>query len=209
MSSSEVITSAPPADKPLRPRSRKRKVLITLGILALLVVSAGAAFYWWNNRPIKPVILDSAEQRALDNKMEVVQERTYEPGEKVLVLTEREVNALFHNNTGLGDKVRFELANDAVHARIRTELDPDIPVVGGRTLKAKARFKLTDLENNPAIILDDLTVWGISLPNAWLADLKGQNLIANLGIDVTKNRIARGIEDIDVSHGKITIQLAE
>ncbi len=206
MSTPDNTPTSPPV---LRPRSRKRKVLITVGVLALLVVSAGAAFYWWSNRPITPVILDTAEQRALDNKMEVVQERTYEPGEKVLVLTEREVNALFHHNTGLGDKVRFELANDAIHARIRTDLDEDIPVVGGRTLKAKARFKLTDLENNPAIILDDLTVWGISLPNAWLADLKGKNLISNLGIDMTNNKVARGIEDIEVNHGKITIRLAE
>ncbi|MBT8044065.1 MAG: hypothetical protein KJO79_03860 [Verrucomicrobiae bacterium] len=193
----------------LKPRSRKRKVIISIGILALLAVSAGAAYYWWSNRPIKPVILDSAEQRALDTKMEVVQERKYEPGKKIITLSEREVNALFHQNTGLGDQVRFQLANDAIHARIRTELDPDIPVVGGRTLKAKARFKLTDTDNHPAIILDDLTVWGISLPNAWLADLKGKNLITNLGINVNNNRIARGIQDIQVDDGVIMIHLAE
>ncbi|MCP5536737.1 MAG: hypothetical protein H7A51_10985 [Akkermansiaceae bacterium] len=205
-----MSSTDPSSNNPtVRPRSGKRKILIIIGVTALLVVSAGAAYYWWSNRPITPVILDTAEQRALDTKMEVVQERTYEPGEKVITLTEREVNALFHHNTGLGDKVRFELADDALHARIHTDLDPDIPVVGGHTLKAKARFKLTDPENNPAIILDDLTVWGISLPNAWLADLKGKNLISNLGIDMTNNRIAAGIRDISVDHGKITIQLAE
>lgn len=206
MSTAETTSANPPV---LRPRSRKRKVLITLAVVSLLVVSAGAAIYWWTNRPITPVVLDAGEQRALDQKVEAVQERTYERGEKVLVLTEREVNALFHHNTGLGDQVRFELANNAVHARINTDLDPDIPVVGGRKLKAKARFKLTDQENNPAIILDDLTVWGISLPNAWLADLKGQNLISNLGINLSDNKVAQGIEDIEVNHGKITIRLAE
>ncbi|BDS05782.1 hypothetical protein NT6N_08220 [Oceaniferula spumae] len=196
---------------PLSPprRGGKRKVLIIIGVMALLMVSAGAAYYWWSNRPIKPVVLDQAEQRALDQKMEVVQERKYEPGGKVLVLTEKEVNALFHNNTGMGDKVRFELANSAIHARIRTDLDEEIPVVGGRTLKAKARFKLTDEQNQPAIILDDLTVWGISLPNAWLADLKGKNLIGELGINLSNNRIADGIKDIEVDHGKITITIAE
>lgn len=195
----------------LRParRGRKGKILLILGIFTLLMVSAGAAYYWWSNRPIKPVILDQQEQLALDKKVDAVQERTYEAGGKTLVLTEKEVNALFHHNTSMGDKVRFELANNAIHARIRTELDEDIPVVGGRTLKAKARFKLTDTENNPAIILDDLTVWGISLPNAWLADLKGENLISNLGIDLSNNRLADGIKDIEVNHGKITITLAE
>lgn len=201
--------SIPTSSKPIKSTGRKRKVLLTLGVIFLLVVSAGAAFYWWQNRPIKPVVLNADEQRALDKKVEAVQERTYEPGTKVITLTEREVNALFHHNTGLGDKVRFELASDAVHARIRTELDQDLPIVGGRTLKAKARFLLTDQANTPALILDDLTVWGISLPNAWLADLKGQNMLANIGLDMSNNRIAAGIQDINVDHGKITIQLAD
>ena len=199
-------TQNPPA---IRPRNRKRTVLLTLTLVTLLVITTAAAIYWWTNRPITPTILDTSEQRALDNKIEAVQERTYNPGEKLLTLTEREVNALFHHNTGLGDKVRFELAHNAIHARVNTELDQDIPIVGGRTLKAKARFKLTDSENNPAIILDDLTVWGISVPNAWLADIKGQNLISNLGIDLSENKIAQGIEEISVNHGKITIRLAE
>ena len=187
---------------PLRPARNggKRKTLIVIGVVALLMVSAGAAYYWWSNRLIEP---------ALDRKVEAVQERKYEPGGKVLVLTEKEVNALFHRNTGMGDKVRFELANHAVHARIRTDLDEEIPIDGGRTLKAKARFKLTDEQNHPAIILDDLTVWGLSLPNAWLADIKGKNLIGELGLNLSNNRIADGIEDIEVDHGKITITLAE
>jgi len=196
---------------PLRPArgGRTRKFLIIFGVLAVLMVSAGAAYYWWSNRPIKPVVLDQQEQLALDKKVDAVQERTYQPGGKTLILTEKEVNALFHHNTGMGDKVRFELANNAIHARIRTDLDEEIPIVGGRTLKAKARFKLTDSQNKPAIILDDLTVWGISIPNAWLADLKGENLISNLGIDLSNNRIADGVKDIEVDHGKITITLAE
>ncbi|MBK1829493.1 hypothetical protein JIN77_02050 [Verrucomicrobiaceae bacterium R5-34] len=204
MSTSETAT-------PLRPARTggKRKTLLVIGVVALLLVSAGAAYYWWSNRPIQPVVLDQQEQRLLDEKVEAVQERSYEPGGKTLVLTEKEVNALFHDNTGLGDKVRFELANQAIHARIRTDLDEEIPVVGGRTLKAKARFKLTDDQNNPAIILDDLTVWGLSLPNAWLADIKGKNLIGELGLNLSNNRLAEGVQDIDVDHGKITITLAE
>lgn len=196
---------------PLRPARRggKRKALIVIGVIALLMVTAGAAYYWWSNRPIKPVVLDRQEQLALDQKIDAVQERSYEPGGKTLVLTEKEINALFHHNTGMGDKVRFELARNAVHARIRTDLDKDIPLVGGRTLKAKARFNLTDAAGRPAIVLDDLTVWGISLPNAWLADLKGKNLVGELGLNLSDNRIAQGIKEIEVDHGKITITLAE
>jgi len=195
--------------KPTRPRSRTRKALLILAALCLLLVTAGAATYWWHNRPITPTLLNAAEQQALDCKLEVAEKRSYQPGDKTITLTEREINALIHQNTGLGDKVKLELANDAIHARIRTELDEDIPIVGGQTLKMKARFLLKDADQHPAIILDDVTVWGISLPNAWLAELKGKNFVAELGLNLSADQSESGIKKIQVRDGKITIELRE
>lgn len=187
---------------------RSKKAFIILGVFALIAILIIGAI-WWMNRPIKPVILAAEEQQLLDTKVESMQERTYEKGDKVIQLTEREINALFHHNTGLGDKLRFELANDAVHARVSTDFDPDLPFVGGKKLKARARFIITDENNAPSIILDDLTVWGVSIPNAWLAEMKGQNLLSNLGIDPSKSQLGKGIESIKVSNGSLTIELAE
>jgi len=198
--------------QPLRPHNRKKKVFITLAITALLVVTAGAGIYWWHNRPITPTVLNASEQTALDQKIAIVQKRpqsTYQPGEKTITLNEREVNALFHNNTGLGDKVKFEFSNDAIHARIRTKLDSELPIVGGHTLVAKARFLLKDKNNHAAIILDDITVWGISLPNAWLGDIKGQNLLSDIGLDTSENQISKGIKNIKIQQGQIFIELAD
>ncbi len=198
-----------PSDTKISPRHRGRKILLIFAIFSLLLVSAGVAAYWWNNRPITPTLLDAIEQQSLNQKLEVTQKRTYQSGDKSITLTEREVNALIHSNTGLGDKVKFELANDAIHARIRTELDEDIPVVGGRTLKMKARFLLKNADGHPAIILDDVTVWGISLPNAWLAEFKGKNLVEDLGFNVSEDHSTPGIKNIQVRDGEITIELAE
>lgn len=194
---------------PAKPARRKRKWLLILGIIALLIIGLIVGLWWWHNRPIKPTVLSSSEQQALEQKVEAVQERKYEPGEKVIVFTEKEINALFHSNTGQGDKIRFELSRDAVHARIRMDLDEDLPVVGGRKLKAKARFALTDGNDLPALVLEDLTVWGVSIPNAWLGDLKGQNLLTNVGLNLENSRIAQGVESIEVDHGEIRIKLAE
>ena len=194
----------------LRKQSRKKKIFLTLAVIAVLTVVAGAGAYWWYNRPITPTVLTATEQTALDQKIDKVkQTSTYEPGAKTITLNEREVNALFHKNTGLGDKVKFEFSNDAIHARIRTKLDPDVPFVGGRTLVAKARFLLTDKNHHAAIILDDVTVWGISLPNAWLGDIKGQNLISDIGLGASNNQFSKGIEEVKVQNGQITIKLAE
>jgi hypothetical protein len=188
------------------------KCLVIIAVTALLLVSVIAATYWWNNRPISPTVLDAKEQMVLDQKIEVAENRNYQPGDKTIRLSEREVNALFHHNTGLGDKVKFEFVRHAIHAHILTKLDAELPVVGGQTLKARARFSLENSDNHPAIILDDVTVWGISLPNAWLGELKGQNLISNLGLNGSHqsgSKLAEGIKDIQIHDGEITIELAE
>ena len=189
--------------------NRTRKILIALAVIALLLVCAGATTYWWHNRPITPTLLNASEQLTLDRKLSVADKRSYQPGDKTITLTEREINALIHQNTGLGEKVKLELATDAIHARIRTVLDEDIPLVGGQTLKMKARFLLKDADQHPAIILDDVTVWGISLPNAWLAELKGKNLVAELGLNLSADQSASGIKNIQVRDGQITIELRE
>ena len=201
--------NTPNTPPPLRARSRKKKVFITLAISALLMVTAGAGIYWWHNRPISPTVLNASEQTVLDQKIASVQKPTYQPGVKTITLNEREINALFHNNTGLGNKVKFKFANNAIHARIRTQLDSELPIVGGRTLVAKARFFLIDENHHAAIILDDITVWGISIPNAWLGDIKGQNLISDIGLDTPENQFSKGIKEIKVQNGQISIELSE
>ena len=193
------------------PRSRRwRAPLIILAILGLGVVFAGAAI-WWVNRPIQATILTQPEKTQLEEKLAAVEQTPadpeYTPGEKEIVLTERELNGLIHQNTALGDQLKLELAKDAVHARISADIPEDFPVMAGKKLKGKARFIVKDQSGSPALILEDLTIWGISLPNAWLGELKGQNLLGNL-ISPSGTSLA-GVDDISVANRTLVIKLAE
>ena len=192
-----------------RPR-RWRAPVIILAILGLGVVFAGAAL-WWANRPIQATVLTPPEKTELQGKLAAVEQANedpeYTPGEKEIVLTERELNGLIHENTSLGDQLKLELAKDAVHARISADIPQDFPVMAGKKLKGKARFVVKDQAGSPALILEDLTIWGISLPNAWLGELKGQNLLGNL-ISPSGPSLA-GVEDISVANRTLVIKLAE
>ncbi len=95
-------------------------------------------------------------------------EPVYEKGGKEIVLTERELNGLLNENTSLGKSLSFQLGTDVVLARVETVLDPDLPLLGGKTLKARARFYVSQSAGKPSFVIDDITIWGISLPNAWL-----------------------------------------
>ena len=60
-----------------------------------------------------------------------------------------------------------------------------------------------------ATMPDDLTIWGISLPNAWLADHKGQNLIEFASDEIGHSSLAAGIEQLRVAPGEIILTLAD
>lgn len=175
-------------------------------ILAILILVLGG-LWWWHNRPIRPVVLSPQEKAVVEAKVEAIQkpdEPTYEKGSKDIILTERELNGLLNQNTTLGESLKFELVTNAVHTRLETDLDPDLPVLGGKRLKARARFLVSGSSDKPALVLDDLTVWGISLPNDWLGGLKGQDLLGQaLGGGIG------GVEEFKVESGKLTIRLKD
>jgi len=197
----------PATDVPVRKRSSCLPVAV---IIILLLMAGVVGAYFWYNRPIKPVELSQQETRVLEDKIGLLEKSpeapVYEKGTKEIILTERELNGLLNQNTDLGEKLKLTLATDEIHARVETDLDKDLPVVGGKKLKARARFLVKTLEGRPSLILDDLTVWGASLPNDWLAGMKGKDLLAEIfgnGGGLT------GVEEIRIENGRIVIRLAE
>jgi hypothetical protein len=194
------ITAAP------EPPSKKSSCLVA-GLLIFIVL--GGAYLWYN-RPITPVELSQTETKALEEKVENLEagpaEPEYVPGSKEIILTERELNGLLNKNTNLGDKLKFTLATDEIHARIETDMDEDVPIVGGKKLKAKARFLVKTMDGRPSLVLDDLTVWGASLPNDWLGGMKGKDLLTEI---FGEGGGLRGIEELRIERGQLVIRLAE
>ncbi len=213
------VASPPPVPSP--PVSGKKG--ISLGIKLLIALVAAllvlAGFWMWLNRPIHPVLLSAEEKAAVSAKVDELQrpaivgkdvpvEPKYEKGGKEIVLTERELNGLLNENTPFGKTICFELGTNALHARVETDLDKDLPVVGGRHLKARARFLVGNTPQHASLVLDDVTVWGISLPNDWLGGIKGQDLLAQtLGSDA-KGGIP-GVEEFKIEPGRLVIRLKE
>lgn len=182
--------------------------IILIGVLVLLLAILG--LWWWHNRPIQPVVLSQKEKEVVAEKVEAIQkpeDPKYEKGKKEIILTERELNGLLNENTTLGKSVSFELATNAIHARVETDLDPDLPLVGGKHLKARARFLVSKEPGKAALVLDDVTVWGVSLPNDWLGGLKGHDLLGET-IGGKGGKIA-GVEEFKVETGKLVIRLKE
>ncbi|SHJ35589.1 hypothetical protein SAMN02745181_1860 [Rubritalea squalenifaciens DSM 18772] len=185
--------------------SKRSCLRVFLVLFLLLVVSIGVT-WWWVNRPIEPVKLTDQEIQQVEEKVEAVKTSSYQPGAKEIVFTERELNGLLSQKTPYGDQLQFELEDDAIHARVESDLDEGMPIVGGRRLKAKARFIVKhEAGVPPELVLDDVTVWAVSLPNDWLGGLKGKNLLAQM----LGESSLPGIESISVQPGRLVIRLKE
>ena len=192
------------------PPAKRNSWLFKLTIIAGVSLLVLGGLWWWHNRPIQPVVLSAQEKNAVAAKVEAIQkpsEPKYQKGGKEIILTERELNGLLNANTALGRTVSFELATNAIHARVETDLNPDLPIIGGKHLKARARFLVSDEPGKASLILDDLTVWGVSLPNDWLAGPKGKDLLSQiLG---GKNGKVAGVEEFKIESGRLIIRLGK
>lgn len=208
----------------------KTITLVTLAIILLVGgVSAGWYWYYFHGSAFSPVVLSQQEQQVIDGKLELAGGDAIfiadgsEPNDKPIVVrvddprtiifTEREINAVLHHNTDLADKLYIDLKKDAIVAKVVYPVQEDVAVFGGKTLRANITMQVfLDEDGQLQIALGDVTVSGIPLPNAWLFDAKGKNLIdLDSGPDGTGllKRIADGIADFKVEKGQIRIRLNE
>lgn len=227
------MTAAPPSLTPAsQPAKRKPWFLLGCGgliVIVLLIVAVGAGMVWWSQRPHQAVKLSAAERQVVDAKLRDLgqpqaerdatpsptpnppapaePDRPYQPGSKVIRLTEREVNGLLNDNTDLGQRVKIEFARDAVNAHIALTVPEDFPVAAGRTLRVKGRIRASvGGDGKPVAVLEDLSVFGLSLPQAWLP-VKGQNLLESNPASGDMAPILRGIKSLRIEPGALVLEV--
>ena len=133
-----------------------------------------------------------------------------EGAHREIVFTERELNALLATNTDLARKLAIDLSENLASAKLLIPLDPDLPLLGGKTLKVAAGLELRFAEGRPVIVLKGVSLWGVPIPNAWLGGIKNIDLVKEFGSQGGFwQSFAAGVEDIRVAEGRLTVRLKE
>lgn len=186
--------------------------------------------------PFKPVVLTDKEEQQLSTKL-ILFEGLSEEGEpeaeskedeyekdgslkpekyseagvsREINFTERELNALVAKNTDLAEKLAIDLAENMVSIKLLIPLDPDFPMLGGRTLKIKAGAELAYLNQRPVVKLKGVSLMGVPMPNAWLGGIKNIDLVSEFGgDDGFWKTFGDGVKSISVAEGFLKIQLKE
>lgn len=201
----------------------------TFGIVVITMAFTLAVAYWVFTSYLfpsafTPVELSKKEQQQLDQKLERLSGRTPDTKQDVLEpeaysetgasreihFSEKELNALLANNTNLASRLAIDLSDNLASAKLLIDLDPDFPVLGGKTLKVTAGMELSLADGKPRAILKGVSLWGVPLPNAWLGNVKNTDLIEEFGQSGGFwQAINDGVETIEVKQGELRIKLKE
>ncbi len=206
--------------------------LKTLGIMLITVIISVIATvfvinYYLFPKQLEPVELSQREESQLNQKLKHFglpglsvssdESNSLEPepysevdAKREITFSEKELNAMLAKNTDLADKAAIDLADNLASVKIIIPLDPDFPILGGKTLKANAGAELAYANGRPIVILKGVSVWGVPIPNAWLGNLKNVDLVKEFGGDEGFwKSFSDGVENIRVSEGKLIIKLKE
>jgi len=213
--------------------------LKVFGLMLLTIIISVGLTVWLVSaylfpKKFDPVTLNDREETVLTQKLkhfglfggEAAQDQNQsgQESEKVLepqvyseagakrevTFSEKELNAMLAKNTDLADKVAIDLSDNLASARVLIPMDPDFPILGGKTVKASAGMELAYSDGRPIVVLKGVSVWGVPIPNAWLGGLKNVDLVNEFGgQEGFWKSFADGIDNIQVREGGLVIKLKE
>lgn len=213
---------------------------VLLFVLIAVLLAAGLTFWvvrtYLYASPLKPVSLSQKEQRKLDDKLvdlglnpidvlpdarrspdrfdangRLIAERYTEKGaSRTVRLSERELNALVASSPELASRFAIDLSDHLASAKLLIPVDPDFPVLGGKTIRVTAGLELDYRDRSPVVILRGVSVMGVPIPNAWLGNLKNVDLVREFGGSPGFWRsFSAGLETIAIEDGRLLIELKE
>lgn len=205
-------------------------IQVLLIVLVTIVLTA-ALSYWVLSRTLflrefEPVQLKPQEERILNSKLRSIGLDVMAPtpdapqlkpepyseasASRQVTFTERELNAMLAKNTDLSKKLAIDLSDDLVSAILLVPLEPDFPILGGKTLRVHAGVELAYVEQRPIVRLKGVSLMGVPIPNAWLGNLKNVDLVNEFSADEGFwKSFADGVEHIRVEEGRLKLELKE
>ena len=208
-------------------------------ILATILLTAGATYWAVRTyvfaKDFKPVVLEQKEELVLNNKLKQLgftpdtdRQSTGQSSEfdssgslkpevyseagatREVRLTERELNALLAKNTDLARKLAIDLSSNLMSAKLLVPVDPDFPVLGGKTLRVNGGLEVAYQNSKPIVILKGVSIMGIPVPNAWLGGMKNIDLVKEFSAsEGFWKTFSDGVDDIHVEDGRLLIKLKE
>lgn len=194
------------------------QALIALGLLLVIVIATLGITRWWlmHKHRIEVVDLTVPEEQVLEEKMVMLSggssektvgdmERSDLP-EGAIEFTEREINGVISDNSGLRERVYVDLHPGKIEVKMNYDVPEDSPFMAGKTVRANLFLKVELQEEHLELRIQKFTVSGFAVPSAWMGDLKNVDLMDEfLGDSDFAKAFARGLKSLDVGEDSIRV----
>ncbi len=191
-------------------------ILLALTVIITVVVTLAAARVWMFQPDVSPVVLDSQEQTELEDKLKTLEDASRpgkyseSPEDRILYLTERELNAIVARDPALAERLAFHLSEAKISATLLVDIPEDMPVSAGRRVEVATGLQVGYADGRPSLIVEGISLMGVPLPSGWLGGLKGSDLLELKGPGGDFARLfGQGVQDMRVEEGRLRIELAE
>jgi hypothetical protein len=194
-------------------------VVLALLVAILLAVLAFVAYRFFGRMVEEytataaeqlPKVEMSPEQRtALEDRVEAFR-KAVESGAPIepLVLSSDDLNALIEKNDELKGTVYVKIEGDEVKGRISFPLDKlQFGMVKGRYLNGEADLKVSLFDGELIVHIDQLEVNGKKPPEAFMTDLRKQNVAKDVAKDPDNAKMLRKLQSVEVKDGKVILKV--
>ena len=215
----------------------KRKGFSGLQVALIVLVTIAVTVFigWWVIRTyifpsqLEPVELSRAEQVELGRKLKAigvvtgplagagddaakgaVPEPYSEAGaDRMVFLSERELNGMIAKDPELASNFALDLADDLVSFTMLLPVPPDFPVMPGRIVRVRGGAEVAFAGGRPRVVITGVSLMGVPVPNAWLGNLKNIDLVQEFGDAGFWKAFADGVESVRIEEGELHIRLKE
>ena len=222
------------------PEKNRGCLFTAMIIVVTVIITVAVTFWVLTRyifpQQFEPVELSQSEKQALDRKLHVfrgwgtrsesstnssdstqspapaLESEAYseENADRSIRLNQRELNAMLAQNTDLAQRLAIDLSDNLASGKLLIPLDPDFPLMGGKTIKISAGLELSYFNERPIVILKGVSIMGVPIPNAWLGGLKNVDLVQEFGNQSGFwKAFSDGVDNIHVEDGQLVIKLKE
>lgn len=219
-------------------KSKWPRILGIIALFFIVVITVSVWWIKHNlyANPFNPTKLNEREQQVLNTKLERLEQNfqkqgkfsgtrtdeemtkerlepedyTEDPARREIRISEKELNALIAKDEKAARQIAINLSDDMISLKLIIPVDKDIPFLGGKTLRLSCGVTLRHEAGKPVVALRGVSIGGIPIPNAWLGNLKNVDLVHEFnGQHGFWGTLSKGVEDIKVSNGSLSIKLRE
>jgi len=219
-------------------KSKWPRILGIIALFFIVVITVSVWWIKHNlyANPFNPTKLNEREQQVLNTKLERLEQsfqkqgkfsgtRTDEemtkgrlepegyiedPARREIRISQKELNALIAKDEKAARQIAINLSDDMISLKLIIPVDKDLPFLGGKTLRLSCGVTLRHEAGKPVVALRGVSIGGIPIPNAWLGNLKNVDLVHEFnGQHGFWGTLSKGVEDIKVSNGSLSIKLRE